>query len=81
MTSLVDDHVPLQAIEDAASAIVSYISKSRALAEEKELLGAREDFVWLIVSSKRVSPEKKLKPHRMSVTRIRYSSIELIPSS
>lgn len=67
MASLIDGHVSSQAAERAASALGSYISKVRDQANEDELLGAKEDFVWLVVSVKRMSPEKNMKPHRMSV--------------
>lgn len=70
MASLIDGHVSSQAAERAASALSSYISKLRDQANEDELLGAKEDFVWLVVSVKRMSPEKNMKPHRMSVYRV-----------
>lgn len=62
---LIDLHVSPTAIERAATALNTYISKSHAQQNEDELLGAREDFIWLVLSTKRMSPEKKVKPHRM----------------
>lgn len=65
MDTLIGEHVSSQAIERATSALCTYISKRRDQANEDELLGSREDFVWLVVSVKHMSPEKKLKPYRM----------------
>lgn len=66
--SKLDEHVSVAAVEKAVSALLSHVEKTRNDQDESELLGAREDFVWLVVATKRMSPEKKLKPYRMCVS-------------
>ena len=64
-TPLIDEHVSSAVVERASSAIHAYISQAHARQDNEDLLGAHEDFVWLVVGVKHMTPGKNLKPHRM----------------
>lgn len=64
--ALIDGHVsPVQA-EKAVNALSAYAVKARAQKEDTELI-VKEENVWLVVSTKSINPEKKLKPIKMYV--------------
>lgn len=65
MTELIDSHVSRDQVERAVKALSSYIRKSRAEEDESRLLGAKEDFVWLVVATKKMFPQNNLKPTKM----------------
>ena len=67
MTELIDSHVSKSQVERAVKALSGYIRKSRAEEDERFLLGAKEDFVWLVVATKKMSPQDSLKPTKMWV--------------
>jgi ribosome biogenesis protein UTP30 len=85
MARLIDDHVAVATVERAVHALITHIRKSESEQNETELLGAKEDYVWLVLATKRMSPEKRLKPHRMFVTlsiafHLQHSLIPYAPS-
>lgn len=65
MDSLIDDHVSTKQADLAVSALLDYIKKVHAKKDEQELLGATEEHIWLVLATKRMHPEKKLKPFKM----------------
>lgn len=67
---LIDDHVSTHQCEKALNALLVHALKKNQQTEETELLGGREQHVWLNVTVKQMQPEKKLKPFKMCVTRI-----------
>jgi len=62
---LVDSHVFRAQIHTAVQALISHIRKSKSRDDEVELLGSREDFVWLVLATKRMHPEQRLKPFKI----------------
>lgn len=64
---LIDDHVSTNQCEKAVKALLSYTLKWQAEKDKTELLGAREQHVWLNITVKNMQPEKKLKPFKMYV--------------
>lgn len=64
---LIDSHVSTAQCERAVSALGEHATKIAKRKEEHELLPRKEENVWLVVSVKKVTPEKKLKAHRMCV--------------
>ncbi|CAE6390844.1 unnamed protein product [Rhizoctonia solani] len=69
MSKLIDSHVSTKQAKLAIDALLKYNEKHQAQKEESELLGAREEVVWLNVAVKKVYPEKKLKPFSIPLTR------------
>jgi ribosome biogenesis protein UTP30 len=65
---LVDAHVSLQQCEKAIKALHSHQTKKHAEMQENELLPGKEEYIWLNVTVKRVSPTLKIKPVRMLVS-------------
>src|SRR5260370_38988998 len=65
MTELIDSHVSRSQVERAVKALSCYVRKSRAEEDEKFLLGAKEDFVWLVVVTRKMFPQDSLKPTKM----------------
>jgi hypothetical protein len=65
MSKLIDSHVSTKQAKLAIDALLKYNEKHQAEKEESELLGAREEVVWLNVAVKKAYPEKKLKPFSM----------------
>ncbi|EJD50396.1 ribosomal protein L1 [Auricularia subglabra TFB-10046 SS5] len=63
--SLIDEHVSRAQCLKALTALHSYASKKQAERDSNELLPSREEHVWLVVGTKVMHPEKKLKPHRI----------------
>ena len=64
---LVDSHVSVSQCKKAVSALAKHASKLAKQREDTELLPGKEENVWLVLSVKKVTPEKKLKPYRMCV--------------
>jgi ribosome biogenesis protein UTP30 len=62
---LIDSHVSTKQCKKAINALHSHALKIQAENEEKELLGEKEQNIWLTIGVKKVYPEKKLKPHKM----------------
>ena len=65
--TLIDDHVSLQQCQRAVDALLSHATKFEEAKAENELLPGKEQNVWLVVNTKVMQPEKKLKPARMCV--------------
>lgn len=67
MSQLLAGNVSRSDAEHAVTALFSYISKNRAQQNDSELLGSKEQSIWLVVSTKQMSlPKPKIgKPHRM----------------
>ena len=62
---LIDSHVPAEQCEKAVAALLNHATKIAKQKEEHELLPRKEENLWLVVSVKKVAPEKKLKAHKM----------------
>ncbi|ELU38134.1 ribosomal l1p/L10e family domain-containing protein [Rhizoctonia solani AG-1 IA] len=69
MSKLIDSHVSTKQAKLAIDALLKYNEKRQAEKEESELLGAREEVVWLNVGVKKAYPEKKLKPFSIPLAR------------
>ncbi len=65
---LIDAHVSLQQCEKAIKALHAHQTKKHAEMQENELLPGKEEYIWLNVTVKRVSPTLKIKPVRMLVS-------------
>lgn len=65
MDTLIDDRVSSKQVSLAVDALLSHINKVHAGKEETELLGATEEHIWIVLATKRMHPEKKLKPFKM----------------
>jgi ribosome biogenesis protein UTP30 len=65
MSNLIDSHVSLKQTKLAVEALLKHSEKVQAERDETELLGAKDELVWLNVNVKQVHPEKKLKPFSM----------------
>ncbi|KAF9517260.1 hypothetical protein BS47DRAFT_1340013 [Hydnum rufescens UP504] len=59
---LIDSHVSHAQARAAIQALISHIRKSTSQSEKLELLGPKEDYVWLVLATKRMHPVAKLKP-------------------
>jgi hypothetical protein len=62
---LIDSHVSTSQCAKAIDALLKHATKVARRKEEHELLPGREENVWLVLSVKKVTPEKKLKAHKM----------------
>ncbi|CAE6464115.1 unnamed protein product [Rhizoctonia solani] len=69
MSTLIDAHVSTKQATLAIEALLKHNAKRQAEKEESELLGAREEVVWLNVAVKKAHPEKKLKPYSIPLAR------------
>ncbi|KAG8742500.1 hypothetical protein FRC10_001334 [Ceratobasidium sp. 414] len=69
MPNLIDSHVSIKQAKLAIDALLKHAAKVQAEREETELLGAKDELVWLNVNVKRVHPEKKLKPFSIPLAR------------
>ena len=64
---LIDYHVSVKQCKRAIKALHTHALKISKAKEEKELLPGKEENIWLVLSVKKTTPEKKLKPHKMYV--------------
>ena len=62
---LIDSRVSATQCKKAVDALMNHATKLAKQRDENELLGGREENVWLVLTVKRSHPEKKLKPQRM----------------
>ncbi|CAE7139822.1 unnamed protein product [Rhizoctonia solani] len=69
MSKLIDSHVSTQQAKKAIDALLKHNEKHKAKKEDNELLGPKEEVVWLNVAVKKVYPEKKLKPFSIPLAR------------
>lgn len=70
---LIDSHVSSNQCKKAVKALVEHAAKFAKAKEEKELLPGKEENIWLVLSVKKTTPEKKLKPFKMCATSITLS--------
>ncbi|KAI8986271.1 ribosomal protein L1p/L10e family-domain-containing protein [Trametes punicea] len=63
--ALIDDHVSVQQCKRAVEALLSHVAKFEEKKAETQLLPGKEQNVWLVVNTKLMQPEKKLKPARI----------------
>ncbi|TBU25524.1 ribosomal protein L1p/L10e family-domain-containing protein [Dichomitus squalens] len=66
-STLIDEHVSLQQCKRAVDALLTHATKFEEAKAESELLPGKEQNVWLVVNTKVMHPEKKLKPARIPV--------------
>ncbi|KAK2465308.1 hypothetical protein APHAL10511_002662 [Amanita phalloides] len=64
---LIDSHVSLRQCEKAINALHSHQIKKQAELQENELLSGKEEFIWLTVTVKKVSPTRRIKPIRIPI--------------
>lgn len=62
---LIGDHVSSAQCSKALKALYAYATKKRDERDAGELLPSKDEHVWLVVGTKVMHPEKKLKPRRM----------------
>lgn len=65
VTELIDEHVSTKQCDLAVNALLKHAQKAQEKMQDSELLGGREQHVWLVVTVKKMQQEKKLKPRRM----------------
>ena len=63
--TLIDGHVSTQQCKRAVDALLSHATKHQQEKAETQLLPDKEQNVWLVVNTKVMQPEKKIKPARM----------------
>ncbi|EJC98145.1 ribosomal protein L1 [Fomitiporia mediterranea MF3/22] len=62
---LIDSHVSKSQCEKAITALLKHATKIAKQKENTELLPGKEENIWLVLSVKKVIPEKKLKPFKI----------------
>ena len=62
---VIDGHVSSSQCKKAIEALMAHRQKIAKKKEDSELLGMREENVWLVTTVKTMKSEKKLKPHKM----------------
>ncbi|KAL1692024.1 ribosomal protein L1p/L10e family-domain-containing protein [Schizophyllum commune] len=62
---LIDGHVSQKQAEKALNALLAYATKRAEKQAETELLGGREQHVWLNIAEKTIVPNRRLKPQRI----------------
>jgi ribosome biogenesis protein UTP30 len=75
--TLIDAHLSTSQSQLAINALLKHSQKAKEKNEERELLGGREEAIWLVVAVKRMHPEKKLKPYTMCVVFLFFGSPSL----
>ncbi|KAI0630003.1 ribosomal protein L1p/L10e family-domain-containing protein, partial [Trametes polyzona] len=64
-SALIDDHVSVQQCKRAVESLLNHATKFEEKKAENELLAGKEQNVWLVVNTKLMHPEKKIKPARI----------------
>ncbi|OCH90448.1 ribosomal protein L1 [Obba rivulosa] len=64
---LIDEHVSAQQCKLAVDALLDHAQKVEEKRSENELLPGKEQNVWLVVTTKQMHPEKKLKPAKIPI--------------
>ena len=64
---IIDEHVSVSQSKKAISALLGHATKVAEQKEETELISGKEENIWLVLSVKKTSAEKKLKPSKMLV--------------
>ncbi|CAL1713526.1 unnamed protein product [Somion occarium] len=67
VTELIDEHVSTKQCDLAVNALLKHAQKAQEKMQDSELLGGREQHVWLVVTVKKMQQEKKLKPRRIPI--------------
>jgi len=67
MDDLIDSRVSLKQCKKAVDALHSFTTKQQQKEEADQLLPGKEQYVWLNVNVKKISPTRKLKPTKMCV--------------
>ena len=62
---LIDNHVLVPQSQHALDALLKHVRKIQEEKAKTELLAGREQHVWLVLTVKKMQPEKKLKPFKM----------------
>ncbi|KAI0035213.1 ribosomal protein L1p/L10e family-domain-containing protein, partial [Vararia minispora EC-137] len=65
--TLIDEHVSVHQCKKAVDALLSHALKHQEKSKETELLGGKEQHVWLQLTVKRMHPERKLKPYKIPI--------------
>ena len=65
---LIDDHVSSNQCQLAVEALLKHEQHRQEKLQESQLLPGKEQNVWLVLTTKQMHPEKKLKPHKMCVS-------------
>ena len=64
---LLDSHVCLRQCQLAVEALHKHQLKVEKERQENELLPSKEQFVWLVLTVKKIHPKMKIMPFRMYV--------------
>ncbi len=78
--TLIDAHVSAQQCKRAVDALLAHATKVEEEKAANQLLPGKEPNVWLVVNTKVMQPEKKIKPARMYVPTI-SSLVFFLPSN
>lgn len=62
---LIDSHVSIEQCKKAVDALTKHALKVAKEKAEKELIPGKEENIWLVLSVKKTTVEKKLKPFKM----------------
>ncbi|PAV16927.1 ribosomal L1 [Pyrrhoderma noxium] len=62
---IIDEHVSVSQSKKAISALLGHATKVAEQKEETELISGKEENIWLVLSVKKTSAEKKLKPSKI----------------
>ncbi|KAH9940533.1 ribosomal protein L1 [Epithele typhae] len=65
--TLIDERVSSAQCKKAVEALLAHATKHEEKQAETQLLGSKEQTVWLVVNTKVMHPEKKIKPARIPV--------------
>lgn len=65
---LIDAHVSLKQCRQAVEALHAHELKKKEKFEETQLLPGKDQYVWLNVTVKQISPHHRLKPLKMYVS-------------
>ncbi|GBE85077.1 Putative ribosome biogenesis protein [Sparassis crispa] len=63
--TLIDDHVSATQSKKAVDALLTHMLKVEEKKADNELLPGKEQNIWLVVTTKQMYPEKKLKPSKI----------------
>ncbi|KAI0762023.1 ribosomal protein L1p/L10e family-domain-containing protein [Trametes elegans] len=65
--TLIDGHVSAQQCKRAVDALLAHATKFEEEKAEGQLLNGKEQNVWLVVNTKLMHPEKKIKPAKIPI--------------
>ncbi|KAF8505359.1 ribosomal protein L1/ribosomal biogenesis protein, partial [Hysterangium stoloniferum] len=63
--TLIDDHVSLEQCKKAVTALLKHVRAEQEKEDETQLLPGKEQHVWLVMTVKRMQPQKNLKPQKI----------------